>query len=80
METAKGHAVYVVKDGKAELRNIEVGDWQGKDGWLITSGLKSGEEVVVKGINKLREGALVKIVQQSITETQAADPASQTAQ
>ena len=79
METAKGHAVYVVKDGKAELRNIEVGDWQGNDGWLITSGLKSGEVVVVKGINKLREGALVKIVQQSIAETQAADPASQTA-
>lgn len=80
MQTAKGHSVYIVKDGKAELRNVEAGEWQGANGWFITSGLKPGEEVVVNGTNKVREGALVKVAQQSSTETQGADTASQTTQ
>jgi membrane fusion protein, multidrug efflux system len=80
IQTTKGHALYVVKDGKAELRNVEVGDWQGVGGWFITSGLKSDEEVIVKGTEKLRDGALVKVAQQSATETQRANTASQTAQ
>jgi membrane fusion protein (multidrug efflux system) len=80
VQTAKGHAVFVVKDGKAELRNVEVGQWQGADGWFITSGLKSGEEVVVNGTNKLREGTPVKVAQQSTEEPQAADTSSQTEQ
>lgn len=77
IQTPKGHALYVVNDGKAELRNVEVGDWQGTGGWFITSGLKSNEEVIVKGTEKLRDGALVKVSQQSATETQNANTASQ---
>lgn len=80
MQTAKGHALYVIKDNKAELRNVEAGEWQGSDGWFITSGLKSGEDIVVNGTNKLREGALVKVAQQGATETQDDNTASQTAQ
>jgi membrane fusion protein, multidrug efflux system len=80
IQTSKGHALYVVKDGKAELRNVEVGDWQGVGGWFITSGLKSDEEVIVKGTEKLRDGALVKVAQQSATETQNANTTSQTAE
>ena len=80
MQTAKGHAVYVIKDGKAELRNVEAGEWEGSDGWFITSGLKGGEEVVVNGTNKLREGALVKVVQAGNTQPQGSNASSQTAQ
>ncbi len=65
VQTAKGHSVFVVKDGKAELRNVEVGEWQGADGWFINSGLARGEEVVVAGINKVRDGVPVKITQQT---------------
>jgi multidrug efflux pump subunit AcrA (membrane-fusion protein) len=68
VQTAKGHSVFVVKDGKAEVRNVEVGEWQGADGWFITSGLKRGEEVVVNGTNKLRDGVPVKIAQQGTSE------------
>jgi membrane fusion protein (multidrug efflux system) len=68
VQTAKGHSVFVVKDGKAELRNVEVGEWQGADGWFINSGLKKGEEVVVNGTNKLRDGVPVKITQQTTAE------------
>jgi membrane fusion protein (multidrug efflux system) len=80
IQTAKGHAVYVVKEGKAELRNVEAGQWEGNDGWFISSGLKPGEEVVVVGTNKLREGAPVKIVKQNTAKPQGTDTASQTAQ
>jgi membrane fusion protein (multidrug efflux system) len=80
IQTAKGHAVYVVKEGKAELRNVEAGQWEGNEGWFISSGLKPGEEVVVVGTNKLREGAPVKIVKQNTAKPQGTDTASQTAQ
>lgn len=80
IQTAKGHALYVVNDGKAEQRNVEVGEWQGSDGWFITSGLKSGEEVVVIGTNKLQEGSLVKVAQQSSTDSKSANTDSHIAQ
>lgn len=77
IQTSKGHALYVVKDGKAELRNIEVGDWQGVGGWFITSGLKSDEKVVVNGTEKVRDGALVKVVGLSTSKAENANTASQ---
>lgn len=77
IQTSKGHALYVVKDGKAELRNVEVGDWQGVGGWFITSGLKSDEKVVVNGTEKVRDGALVKVVGLSTSKAENANTASQ---
>jgi membrane fusion protein (multidrug efflux system) len=62
MQGAKGHFVWVVKEGKAEFRSVEVGDWFGDD-WFITNGLKVGEQVAVDGAIKLAPGAPVKIVQ-----------------
>jgi membrane fusion protein, multidrug efflux system len=59
-QTAKGQAVWVVdKDGKAELRPVVVGDWQGDD-WFISEGLNPGEKVIVDGSSLLQPGALVK--------------------
>jgi len=58
--SAKGHFVWVVsKDNKAELRPVDVGDWNGDD-WVISSGLNSGENVVVDGGVRLAAGADVK--------------------
>lgn len=45
-------------DGKAELRPVKVGARVGSD-WVITSGLKTGEKVVVEGLQKLKAGAAV---------------------
>jgi membrane fusion protein (multidrug efflux system) len=65
MESPKGKYVYVVTaDGKSEPRPLEVGDWTG-DGWIINSGLKPGDRVVVDGVVKLSlmpPGVPVKIV------------------
>jgi RND family efflux transporter MFP subunit len=51
--------VMVVKpDNTVEVRNVTTGDLAGSF-WIITSGLKAGERVVVEGIQKCREGAPV---------------------
>jgi membrane fusion protein, multidrug efflux system len=68
----KGKFVYVVnEDGKAESRPIETGEWR-EDEFLVTSGLKPGERVVVNGAMKLQPGASVQIVE---TQRKAASEA-----
>jgi membrane fusion protein (multidrug efflux system) len=42
-------------DGKAEIRPVKVGPTVGSD-WVITSGLKPGEKVVVEGLQKIKSG------------------------
>ena len=57
---AKGHFVWVIKDGKAENRPVAVGDWNGDD-WFIREGLRDGEDVVVDGGLTLSPGAPVSV-------------------
>jgi len=45
-------------DGKAEIRPVKVGPQTGTD-WVIASGLKPGENVIVEGGQKVRSGAPV---------------------
>jgi RND family efflux transporter MFP subunit len=45
-------------DGNAEIRPVKVGPRIGAD-WVITSGLKAGEKVVVEGLQKIKAGAPV---------------------
>lgn len=45
-------------EGKVIQRPVEAGDWLG-DQWLVTSGLKSGERVVVDGFMRLAPGVMV---------------------
>lgn len=57
----RGNATVMVigKDNKAELRKIAVGRTVGTD-WLVTSGLKAGDKVIVEGLGMLQPGAPVK--------------------
>jgi len=48
----------VGKDGKAEIRPVQVGPRVGTD-WVIAKGLNAGKTVVVEGIQKVKTGALV---------------------
>ncbi|HEV3271867.1 MAG TPA: efflux RND transporter periplasmic adaptor subunit [Candidatus Methylacidiphilales bacterium] len=51
--------VMVVKpDNTVEARAVTTGDLDGPL-WIVTSGLKPGERVIVEGIQKVRQGALV---------------------
>ena len=53
MEGAQGKMVYLLSsDSKATPRPVTVGEWTGKD-WIITSGLKEGDKVIVDGLAKI---------------------------
>lgn len=61
MEGPQGKIVYVLgAQGKAEPRPVGVGDWSGAD-WIITSGLKTGDRVIVDGLMKVFPGAPVQV-------------------
>ncbi len=56
------YSVIVVNaDGKAEFRPIQVGPRQGA-GWLVTTGLRTGEKIVVEGGQKLRPGSPLTVL------------------
>lgn len=62
IKTPVGHGVWVVADGKAQRRDLVMGEWFGKR-WLVEKGLGAGEQVVVNGAQGLMPGTPVTIVQ-----------------
>ena len=65
LQGAGGFFVWVVdKDGKAQTRPVEVGDWQGDD-WFIFKGLSAGDRVITDGIIRIATGVPVKIAASS---------------
>jgi membrane fusion protein (multidrug efflux system) len=61
LEGPQGKFVYIVNaESKVEPRPVQVGDWRGED-WVILSGLKAGDKVIVAGLLKIGPGAPVKI-------------------
>lgn len=60
MQGQQGKYVYVVgADNKVEIRPVEIGDWYGDD-WIIESGVKSGEQVIVDGMGRVTPNMPVK--------------------
>jgi membrane fusion protein (multidrug efflux system) len=59
---AKGFFVWII-DGqeKAQVRNIQVGDWQ-QDNWFIQDGLSAGDRVVTDGFIHLSADSAVTII------------------
>jgi membrane fusion protein (multidrug efflux system) len=54
------YSVYVVDDGnKIQTRQVKVGP-KIKQFWLISEGLKPGEQVVYEGLQKVKDGLIVK--------------------
>lgn len=65
-----GNQVYVVgSDNKVEARNVVVGP-EFENFFVVTEGLKAGEQIVKQGVQKVRPGATVKIQ----TDTKTAAP------
>jgi membrane fusion protein (multidrug efflux system) len=58
--SAQGQTVMVVDtDGKAQLRPVKTSGTSGSD-FIVVDGLKTGEQVIVSGLQKLRPGSAVK--------------------
>lgn len=60
-------------DGSVEMRYIKV-NGQIDGNWIVTDGLKVGEEVVTKGLQNLKPGGAVRVVE-NINEDAAQQPA-----
>jgi RND family efflux transporter MFP subunit len=61
-ELQGSHQIAVVgPDNKVSIRPITVGD-RVDNLWIVTSGVKAGERVVVEGLMKVRDGAVVDVV------------------
>jgi membrane fusion protein (multidrug efflux system) len=63
MQNDQGRFVWVVEgagsDAKAAQRKVDAGGWVGRD-WVINSGLKQGDAVIVDNLIKLKSGTPVK--------------------
>jgi multidrug efflux system membrane fusion protein len=61
---SKGDFVLVVAGNKASLRTIKAGPSMGDVTAILDNGLKSGEQVITEGADKLDDGSPVKVVAQ----------------
>jgi membrane fusion protein (multidrug efflux system) len=60
VETQGSYGVVVVgSDNKASIRSVKTGERVGPM-WVITDGLKPGEQVIAEGMQKAKEGAMVR--------------------
>lgn len=57
----RGFVTYVVEDGKARARKVEIGVRTGDGGVEILGGLKPGETVVVEGNDRVADGVAVTV-------------------
>jgi membrane fusion protein (multidrug efflux system) len=75
----KGNPIALIVDGegKAQQRMITLDRTIG-DKWLVSSGLRTGDSVVVEGMQKVRPGAFVKAVPFDAARKAGAEPGSTT--
>jgi membrane fusion protein, multidrug efflux system len=72
----KGNATALVvgKDGTVEQRVVKASRTIG-DQWLIDSGLKAGDRVIVEGVQRAQAGARVQVVEAAVASSDAAPSA-----
>lgn len=59
--TGQGAMVKVVRDGKLAMQPVELGPMMGQ-GWVIKSGLKAGDQVIVSNTQFLQPGTPVQVL------------------
>ncbi len=68
----EGNYVWVVSEGKAEKRFVQLGPISGNY-YVVESGVEVGETIVVEGMNKVAEGAPIKEIPYASWETSSAN-------
>ena len=58
-DTTGGYVLVVGKDGKVARKNVKSEGQQGTN-WLVSGGLEAGDQVIVAGVQKVKEGAPAK--------------------
>ncbi len=72
-ELQSAKVVYVVgPDNKVALRSVVLGARVGQD-YIVTDGVKSGERIIVEGLQKVRPGDTVNPTDQPLTTEKAAE-------
>ena len=75
-EDEAGHYLFVVdKDNKAERRSVRVGALY-KDRYIVNDGVKPGDRVIVKGIQKVHGGKPVDVVTPDAPAAKSSDQAA----
>jgi membrane fusion protein (multidrug efflux system) len=59
MQNESGRFVWIADGGRATQRQIRAGNWIGND-WVVLDGLKSGDNVIVDNLVRLRPGTPVQ--------------------
>lgn len=73
--TEEGGTVFVVNgEGQATVRQVTLGAMVNGN-WIVESGLKAGDRVIVSNLQKIRPGAPVKIMRAPTGQRPAASPA-----
>jgi RND family efflux transporter MFP subunit len=70
----RGFVTYVVEDGKARARRVEIGVRTGDGAVEILGGLKAGEIVVVEGNDRVADGVPVTVLAGAAPATAPATP------
>jgi membrane fusion protein (multidrug efflux system) len=60
-DTSGAYMMIVGQDGKVARHNVTTSDMRNGN-WVITGGLKAGDQVVVSGVQKVKEGAPAKAI------------------
>ncbi|WP_199098648.1 efflux RND transporter periplasmic adaptor subunit [Dyella sp. ASV21] len=58
-DTAGAYTMVVGADGKVVRKNVTANDTTGSN-WIVTKGLQAGDQVVVSGLQRVKEGAPAK--------------------
>ena len=67
------YRVYVNVNGKALSRDVMVGTWKETD-WIVLTGLKAGDEVILDNLQRIKEGSPVKATVTHPVRTEAKIP------
>lgn len=67
------YRVYVNVNGKALSRDVTVGTWKETD-WIVLTGLKAGDEVILDNLQRIKEGSPVKATVTHPVRTEAKIP------
>jgi len=68
MDDAGAYVMVVDAAGKVEQRHVQSGGMTRSD-WIISGGLRDGEQVIVEGLQNVQPGAMVKAVPATIPDS-----------